>query len=145
MPTTLLDMSFLNYTGQHTIVLPAGVWTLIPGMTSTLTPKSAASVIAVKAVMNGDRLLNNVPATAIRCLRNGVPIGNGVGAGVNCYGRLFTVVFFEPFLHVDSPITVLPCVYTFEAYNAAGNTIYLNTDSVAGFSGSSTLLLEEFG
>ncbi len=145
MPITVLDMAFINYNTQHTIVLPAGVWTPIPGITASITPKSAASVIEIDAVMNGDRAVNNVPPTCIRLLRNGVPVGVGVGPGVSCYGRLFTTVFFQPITYIDSPVTVNPLTYTFEAYNASGNTIHLNTDAAAAFSGMSTLILKEWG
>lgn len=141
---TVLQMVHTNITAQSVVAIPAGVWTNIP-VSLGITPTSAASVIKIQAVINGDRQLANVAPLCWRLLRNGTPIGIGVGGGVVSYGRFMTSVFFNPYLFVDSPASVALLTYQFQAFDASGNTVYINRDSPASFSGNTTLILQEIG
>lgn len=140
---TVLQNVYANITGQSATALPAGVWTNVP-VSATITPTSAASVIKVQAVINGDRLSATVSPTCFRVIRNGTPIGVGVGGGVVCNGRLANV-FYIPYLFIDSPASVVALTYQFQFFDASGNTIYVNRDSTSSFSGSTTILLQEIG
>lgn len=136
------EIDFANCTGQSTIVLPAGVWTDIPCMEVTVTSNSINSRMVIDSVMNGDRL--TVAAVYYRLVRNGVPVGVGVGGGTICYGRYFTVTFDVSYLFVDVPGLAGAVTYKIQAMAPGGNTVYLNTDSTTAFAGCSTMVVEEF-
>jgi hypothetical protein len=138
------EIEFINCSDPETIVLAAGVWTAIPCLEAKVSPSSLASEMIIEGVFNGDRAVNTVAPVCIRLLRNGTPIALGAGPGVACWGRLWTTVFIESFLHVDTPNTLADVTYTFEAFCASNNTIYLNTDVATGFNGSSTLMVTEY-
>lgn len=142
---TILQVQYLNYTTPQNQVIPAGVWTDLTGLELSITPSSPLSVIRISAMLNGMRLLNNVPPLGIRVVRNGTPVGVGAGAGLSCYGRLFTSNFIAPYLYVDAPASIIALQYKLQVFEASGNTVYINTDSPAAFSGVSTLVLEEIG
>lgn len=140
---TVLQNIYANVTAQSATAIPPGVWTNIP-LSATITPTSAASVIKVQSALNCDRQLANVAPCCFRVIRNGTPVGVGVGGGVVCNGRL-SGVFFVPYLFIDSPASVAALTYQFQFFDASGNTVYLNRDSTSSFSGSTTILLQEIG
>lgn len=142
---TILQVEYVNYDTTGNQVLAPGVWTDLAGMVKTITPISALSVIRISAVLNGDRLLNDATPLCVRITRDGVPVGVGGGAGVQCYGRIFTTIYFESIIFVDSPATVLPVEYKLQVFDNGANTIYMNTDAAASYSGMSTMTLEEIG
>lgn len=142
---TILQVVHLNYNTDGSQVIAPATWTDLTGMTLAITPTNALSVIRVSAVINGDRLTANVSPLCVRLMRDATPVGIGGGAGVQCYGRIFTGVFFEAFMFVDSPATVAATTYKLQVYDASGNTVYMNRDSTAAYSGMSTLTLEEIG
>ncbi len=138
------EIEFINCVEPETIVLIAGVWTALPCLEAKVQPNALTSKMIVKGTFNGDRQFNTADPVCIRLLRNGTPVGIGVGAGVACYGRLWTLVFNESFLYVDEPNTLAEVTYTFEAFCAAGNTIHLNTDAASAFAGCSSLIVSEY-
>lgn len=140
---TVLQTQYLNYTGQATTVLAAGVWTDVAGLTLNITNSSVLSAVKIDGQLTGDRA--SINALYFRLTRNGTPIGNGVGPGVACYGRFWSICFFSPLLYVDTPASIALLTYQVQAMAPGGNTIYTNTDSLASFSGVSTLVLQELG
>lgn len=135
---------FINCTDAETVTLNPAVWTALPCLTVTLSPQNIASKFIIKAMINGAQLLNSVAPMCWRLTRNGVAIGTGASAGVQCYGRVLTLTFIAPFLYVDEPTTLLPVTYAFEAFCATGNVIYINTDNTTAFAGVSSMTVDEF-
>jgi hypothetical protein len=142
--TGVIQTAFQNYNTVSNFVILNGVWANVPGISVTITPTSVLSTVLIQANIIGDRLAAN--PTFIRILRNGTPIGAGVGPGLSCKGWAFGNVFFTNVLHMDSPASVAALTYTFQVQVTGGNnTIYLNTDSLSHFSGVTTTVVQEIG